>query len=112
MKKYRFFFVLLVVLLAGCQSHFYKVKENTLYFYLNYPEANNVQLRCSLDDYKVHSAKKIDDDMWEVSVPFKSEFAYFYIVDDDIFLPSCRLKEKDDFGSENCIFVPDMGGYV
>ncbi len=108
MKKNWFFLILLVVLLAGCQSHFYKVKEDTLCFYLNYPEANIVQLRCSLDGYKAHSAKKIDGDMWEVSVPFKSEFAYFYIVDDDVFLPSCPLKEKDDFGSENCIFVPDL----
>lgn len=108
MKKDWFIFVLFVVLLAGCQNHFYKVKENTLYFYLNSPEANSVQLRCSLDDFKAHPANKIDDDMWEVSVPFTSEFTYFYIVDGDVFLPSCSLKEKDDFGSENCIFVPDM----
>ena len=108
MKKYWFFLVLLVVPLAGCQSHFYEVKEDTLYFYLNYPEANSVQLRCSFDGYLAHPAKKIDGDMWEVSVPFTSEFAYFYIVNDDVFLPSCRLKEKDDLGSENCIFVPDM----
>ena len=108
MKKYRLVFALFVILLFGCQSHFYSVKEDTLYFNLHHPEARSVQLRCSLDGYKTHPAKKIGDHMWEVSVPFTSEFAYFYVVDDEIFLPSCRLKEKDDFGSENCIFVPDM----
>ena len=107
MKKL-FVLVLLVALLAGCQRHFYKVKEDASYFYLDYQEADSVQLLCSFDGYKAHTAKKTDSDMWEVSVPFNSEFSYFYIVDDNIFLPPCLLKEKDDFGSENCIFVHDM----
>lgn len=107
MKKW-FFIVVFGVLLAGCQNHFYKVKDDSLVFYLNHPDANIVQLRCSFDGYEVHSAQKTGCDMWEVSVPFNSEFSYFYIVDDNIFLPPCPLKEKDDFGSENCIFVHDM----
>ena len=108
MNKNWFFFALLIALLAGCQNHFHKLKEGTLYLYLSYPEAKRVQLYCSFDGYQAHPAKKTDDDMWEVPVPFTSEFTYFYIVDGEVFLPSCRLKEKDDFGSENCIFVPDM----
>lgn len=108
MKKFWFVLALFAVLLFGCQSHFYKVKEDKLYFNLHHPEARSVQLRCSFDGYKTHPAKKINDHMWEVSVPLTSEFAYFYVVDDEVFLPYCRLKEKDDFGSENCIFVSGM----
>lgn len=108
MNKSWFLFTLLIVILAGCQSHFYKLKENALYFYLNHPEADSVQFHCSLDGYKAHPAQKTDDYLWEVSVPFTSEFTYFYIVDGDVFLPPCRLKEKDDFGSLNCIFVPGL----
>jgi len=108
MIRHWFFFFFLIVLLTGCQNHFYRVQEDALYVYINYPEANSVQLHCSFDDYKAHPAKQTDDDLWEVSVPFTSEFTYFYIVDGNVFIPPCNLKEKDDFGSENCIFIPDL----
>ena len=108
MKTHQFVLFTLAVFCLGCQSHFYKVKEDTLYFYLNRPEAQNVQLRCSFDGFKAHPAKKTDNELWEVAVPYTSEFIYFYIVDDAVFLPPCRLKEKDDFGTENCIFIPDL----
>lgn len=107
MKTARFF-IFFSALIFGCQTQLHTVKDNRLYFYLHYPEAHSVQLRCSLDGYKEHPAEKTGEDMWEVSVPFTPEFSYFYIVDNEIFLPPCRLKEKDDFGSENCIFVSDM----
>lgn len=108
MKQYRFVFLFMIALIGGCQSHFHKVRENAIYFYLHQPEARRVELRCSFDGFKPHPATKTDDDTWEVTVPFTSEFIYFYIVDDRVFLPSCRLKEKDDFGTENCIFIPEM----
>jgi len=106
-RQWLFFFFLLACL-TGCQNHFYRVQEDTLYLYINYPEADSVQLYCSFDDYKAHPAKQTDDGLWEVSVPLTSEFTYFYIVDGDMFIPLCKLKEKDDFGSENCIFIPDL----
>ena len=31
-----------------------------------------------------------------------------YLVDGKPFLPSCTMKERDDFGSENCIFEPKL----
>ena len=32
----------------------------------------------------------------------------FYIVDGAVYLPQCRLKEQDDFGSANCLYIPGM----
>ena len=98
----------LMVGITGCESHFYRVKENSLHLYLRNPGAHTVSFAYSEDGYQLHHAKKIDSKTWMVTVPEGSEFTYFYIVDGVSFLPSCRFKEKDDFGSENCIFVPDM----
>ena len=98
----------LMVGIIGCESHFYRVKENSLFFYLRNSEADAVSFAYSKDGYQLHHAKKIDSKTWMVMVPEGFEFTYFYIVDGVPFLPACRFKEKDDFGSENCIFVPDM----
>jgi len=98
----------LMVGLIGCESHFYRVKENSLYFYLKNSEAHTVSFAYSKDGYQLHHAKKIDSKTWMVAVPEGLEFTYFYVVDGVSFLPPCRFREKDDFGSENCIFIPDM----
>jgi len=108
MKKFRFILILFFVLMIGCKSHFHEIRKNRLYFYLRHPDARSVQFRCSVDGFKAHPAKKSNDDFWEVSVPNTSEMTYFYIIDDDVFLPSCQFKEKDDYGTENCIFVSNM----
>jgi hypothetical protein len=41
-------------------------------------------------------------------VPKDVEFRYFYIVDGVVYVPLCTSEEYDDFGSEICIYVPDM----
>ncbi|MFH2066989.1 MAG: hypothetical protein ABIK15_17445 [Pseudomonadota bacterium] len=108
MKNYRSVFILLIFLATGCKSHFAEIRENRLFFYLHHSEARSVEIRCSLDGFKAHAATKTDDDLWEVSVPFTAETTYFYIIDGEVFLPACPFREKDDFGTENCIFIPDM----
>ena len=62
----------------------------------------------SVDGYQLHQAEKIDSKTWLVTMPVGSEFTYFYIIDGIAYVPPCRFKEKDDFGSENCIFIPEM----
>jgi hypothetical protein len=94
--------------LMGCTSHFYQVKGNLIHIYLEKPEAHTVSFASSEDGYQLHQAKKIDSKTWLVTVPVGLEFTYFYIIDGLAHVPSCRFKEKDDFGSENCIFYPDM----
>ncbi len=71
-------------------------------------DAGSVNLLTSLDDFIPHRAHKINADTWKITVPANGEFRYFYTIDGSVYLPECRLKEKDDFGTENCIFVPRM----
>ena len=43
----------------------------------------------------------------EITVAAKAEFSYFYIVDGVVHVPECKFYEKDDFGSYNCVYVPE-----
>jgi hypothetical protein len=45
---------------------------------------------------------------WQIVVPAGRELRYFYVVDDQVFTPPCRFKERDDFGTQNCIYIPEM----
>jgi hypothetical protein len=96
-----------LVLLAGCSSHYHRVHGDTLTLYLDKPDARQVFLACSNDMFVPHEARN-DNKRWAVSLPAGSSFRYFYLVDGEIYLPPCRMKEKDDFGSENCIFEPNL----
>ena len=61
-----------------------------------------------MEDGSSNPAKKIAPWTWLVTIPAGSEFTYFYIADGAVYLPPCCFTEKDDFGSENCLFIPDM----
>jgi hypothetical protein len=98
----------IAISLTGCASHFYQVKGNLINIYLEKPGAHTVSFASSEDGYQLHKAKKIDSKTWLVTMPLGIEFTYFYVIDGIAYVPSCRFKEKDDFGSENCIFNPDM----
>jgi hypothetical protein len=107
MKKSAYIVFLLV--LTGCWGgHHYQEKNGMVSIYLKEADADKVSFASSLDGYKLHEADKINDDTWVVRVPSSKEFKYFYIVDGDVYVPACRITEKDDFGSENCIYVPGM----
>ena len=108
MNPYKTFFLICLAGLPGCASHYYKVSDNSVSFYLKNKEAKTVEFRYSIDDFRYHEARKIKGDTWEIRVPVHKEFAYFYLVDGKVFVPSCPLKEKDDFGNENCLFSHDM----
>ena len=79
-----------------------------MHIYLRKPDAETVSFAYSKDGYQLHAAERIDSNTWMVVVPADCEFSYFYIVDGKGFQPPCRYTEHDDFGSENCIFSPDM----
>ena len=100
---------LMVFIMLGisCQAaHFYAVKHDTVIFTLNLPGAENVYFAHSLDHYNPHRAKAGKDGRWEFAITTNSEFRYFFMVDGSVYLPECKFRETDDFGSENCIFVP------
>ena len=108
MKKLIIFTLMFYVGLSGCTTHYYRVKGSKIHLYLKKPDAKNVFFASSLDGYELHQAKQKDNGIWEVSVSFGDEFSYFYMADGDLLIPPCRYKEKDDFGSENCIFIPKL----
>ena len=108
MRRYIPVLLLALLFLFGCTSHFYTIKASTVHVYLRAPYAGKIYFVSSLDEYEFHEVTRNEDGVWEVTVPAGREFRYFYVMDGEAFLPPCRLKEKDDFGSENCIYSPDM----
>ena len=94
--------------LAGCGTHYYTIRDDRVSIFLKMPDARNVYFASSLDQFKLQPAEKRNGGIWEIELPAVSEFRYFYTVGGVVYLPDCRLKETDDFGAENCLFVPNM----
>lgn len=109
MKFILLFFSLFIVVTASCVSHEYKVIDQELHIYLKDKNAEKVYVLCSLDEYTPRRAKGNGSGTWEVVFPSDVEFKYVFLVDDEVFIPACKMKEEDDFGSENCVYTPLMG---
>ena len=108
MKRYGVLIVTFLILLAGCNKHYYSVNKDFVSLYLKKPESQRVYFFSSLDGYTPHQARQVAPKTWRVKVPADTAFTYFYNVDGDIYVPSCRYKENDDFGKQNCIYIPGM----
>jgi len=106
MKRY-IILSLLFFALSACISHRYRIDGDHIILTLRYPDAENVVLFCSIDGFKPRPAKNISNN-WESEVPAGESFRYFYRVDETTFVPDCLMKEKDDFGFENCIYTPRL----
>lgn len=92
---------------AGCTGHHYTSKESeSVSLFLRLPDVDKVQVASSVDHYRLHDTAKNTLGFWEISMPLTPESKYFYVVDNSIYLPDCRFKETDDFGSENCVYLP------
>jgi hypothetical protein len=107
MKLFYLGLVLFCLALSSCSTHFYKVTGNDVTLYLEKPQAKDVVLFYSLNGYLGQELRQ-QDGLWQLTLPANISFKYFYRVDGEIFLPSCPMKEKDDFGSENCIFETNL----
>jgi 1,4-alpha-glucan branching enzyme len=96
-----------LLLVSGCArgSH-YRVADGRVTFYLDLPDAQQVYFAYSLDGFRLHETNKQRAGTWTIAVPADIEFRYFFIVDGVVHLPDCKVREADDFGSENCIFEP------
>jgi len=94
-------------LTSGCASHYYRSHEQGLSLYLRQPGADSVLLYSSVDGFSPHVAER-SGGCWVVTVPADRAFRYFYEVDGRVTIPQCRLKEKDDFGLENCVYEPGL----
>ena len=95
--------------LAGCAAatHYHERQSDRVIFYLKAPGARGVAFASSLDDFSPLPASKVDGSRWAVSVAANNEFKYFYIVDGAVYVPDCRFYEQDDFGSRNCVYMPE-----
>ena len=109
MKQYYLRFLIISLLVfTGCASHYYQKNNDTVSIFLKKSDARKVYFLSSLDAYKPRKATRVADQTWRINVPAKTEFRYFYQVDGEVYLPACRLKEQDDFGSETCIYIPGL----
>jgi len=98
--------VFLITFTAGCATHRQQIQGGNLTLYLKKTDARQVSLVTSLDGFEPRTAI-LSDGQWVVFLPGDKPFRYYYVLDGKIFLPPCREKENDDFGSENCIFDPE-----
>ncbi len=95
------------LIVTSCANPLYKINGQEVTLYLEKPEAKNVLFFCSLNHFDSQELSR-QNGVWEVTLPANIPFKYFYKVDGKIFLPPCPMKEKDDFGLENCIFEPKL----
>lgn len=100
--------IVIAVIMTGCASHYHRVNDGMVHLYLKKSDAGIVWFASSLDGFDLHKARKADSSTWEVVVPADAEFRYFYMIDGKLYIPPCRNRERDDFGSENCLFIPGM----
>ena len=98
----------ITLLTAGCATHYLRVENGQAYLYLKAPQARSVMFASSNDHFQWRSAEKINRQTWRIAIPGDKPQTYIYLVDDQLFLPECPFREKDDFGSENCLYVPPM----
>ena len=108
MKPYLLFLIISWLVFTGCARLYYRVNNDTVHIFLKKPHAKQVFFLSSLDGYKPRKAVRVDGQTWQVSASAQTEFKYFYKVDGAVYLPPCPLKEQDDFGSQNCIYIPGM----
>jgi hypothetical protein len=106
-KRGLWFGAVLCFLASGCSPHYYRTDDNGLILHLRQPGAETVYLLSSLDGF-VPRAAESKGGVWINRVPSGREFRYFYSVDGKILVPECALTEKDDFGSENCLYSPGL----
>jgi hypothetical protein len=93
---------------SGCAGHFYREEAGLMHLYLKENHAREVFFASSLDGFYPHRANKTGSGTWEITVPNTGEFRYFYLVDGSVRLPECPRREKDDFGSCNCLYKPEF----
>jgi hypothetical protein len=95
-----------VFVAGGCATHYHVINSGHVEMFLKAPQAQSVVLVVSSDPFQQVQALRGDSGMWKVTLNRLSEFKYFYLMDGKPYQPDCRMRENDDFGSNNCIFSP------
>lgn len=110
MSRWMWTFVAGALLATGCaaQIHAVKPEGGAVRLSLLMPEAARVELVCSAYGYAAVPAEKNSKGAWEVRVPGRKGFDYFYLVDGEPYTPPCAFSRPDGFGGTTCIHEPDM----
>ena len=95
-----------VFVAGGCTAHYQIINSGHVEMFLTAPQAQSVVLVISGDPFQQLQARQDASGVWKVTLNQLSKFKYFYLVDGKTYLPDCRLRENDDFGSDNCVFSP------
>jgi hypothetical protein len=95
-----------VFVAGGCTAHYHIINNGNVEMFLTAPQAQSVVLVISGDPFQQVRARQDASGVWKVTLNRLNEFKYFYLVDGKTYLPDCRLRENDDFGSNNCVFSP------
>jgi hypothetical protein len=109
MKKFIYSFLVLMLFSTGCAVQQYKIVNHKLNIYLKNRKAEEVFIHTSIDEYAPRKALKDESGLWVAVLPADREFKYFYVIDGEVFIPECNMREKDDFGSVNCVYIPLLG---
>ncbi len=107
MKYLHLGLIVFCLIVVSCTTHFQKINGQEVSLYLEKPDAKNVLFLCSLNGFKNRELEQQNGE-WKVTLPATLPFRYFYKVDGQMYVPPCPMREKDDFGSENCIFEPNL----
>lgn len=97
--------------LQGCvPQHSVTIHAETVTLALQAPQATSVHFASSADQYALHKATSNGDGIWFINGLANREFQYFYLVDGKLFIPDCRFRQNDDFGTTNCRHLPESQG--
>lgn len=94
--------------MVSCAGHYHTTSDDQVTLTLRQPVAATVVFFSSLNGFQGVRLVRQHAGLWEITLPANRPFRYFYQVDGEYYLPDCPMKEKDDFGAQNCIFTPDL----
>jgi hypothetical protein len=99
-------FIALIFIAGGCSGHYRTIDNTHVDFYLRSPAAKSVSIVVSGDGFQKIPASRDRLGTWRVTLNREAEIRYFFLVDGEVHVPECDLRERDDFGAENCVFSP------
>ena len=92
---------------ARSTTHYHRINGDILKLYLDKPNARQVLLACSQDHFVPREARKGEQEVGGIA-PRRIPVSILLSCRRRNISPPCRMKENDDFGSENCIFDPNL----
>lgn len=100
---------LVTVMVQGCASgNVSRMPDGQVKLSVFKPFAADVVLCTSTTGFDSHTPVSKTLGSWLFTVSGHDSFAYFFLVDGEVFVPDCVFRENDDFGRYNCLFSADM----